>query len=67
MNAEDRDRELPRHCSGHVWCPRRHALALINSVERPRLPRSVVWCSLRGAAQWCGEECGAPRDPSARE
>lgn len=63
-----------RHQSGYVFCARRGAMAIINVVERPGGPggmRTVFWCSLRGRAQWCAEDCGQPtadegRPPVAR-
>ena len=63
MRVDDRGRDGLHHVSGYVCCPRRGAVAMINATERrigPATTRSIVWCSLRGAAQWCAEDCGAP-------
>jgi hypothetical protein len=63
MREDDRGRDGLRHQSGYVFCPRHGAVAIINAIERPDRSgsmRTVLWCSLRGAAQWCAEDCGAP-------
>lgn len=60
MRQHDSGRGTIRHFSGPIHCARRAAPALVSVVERmhgARCLRSVVWCSLRGDAQWCGEDC----------
>lgn len=74
MREHDRGCDGLRHRSGYVYCARRGAVAIINAVERPGgsgSMRTVLWCSLRGTAQWCAEDCGQPtadegRAPAAR-
>jgi hypothetical protein len=72
MRQDDSGRNI-RHFSGPAQCPRSAAAGIISAVERDMgsvCLRSVLWCSLRGSAQWCGEEClaacsgRAPRPPS---
>lgn len=69
MRQDDSGRRAVRHFSGPIHCARRGAPAIISVVEREhgaqRL-RSIVWCSLRGDAQWCGEDCLASRDADDR-
>ena len=60
MRQDDSGRNAIRHVSGTTHCPRRGLPALISAVERTQGAHrlcSIVWCSLRGDAQWCGENC----------
>ena len=69
MRQDDSGRKTIRHFSGPTHCPRRGTPAIISAVEREqgsqRL-RSILWCSLRGDTQWCGEDCLAPLDAADR-
>lgn len=63
MRQDEHTRPAIRHLSGPTYCVRRTAPAIISAVERAeggRCLRSIVWCSLRGRAQWCGEDCLSP-------
>jgi hypothetical protein len=69
MRQDSSSRDTIRHFSGPTECPRRGTPALISAVERARgcqRVRSVLWCSLRGDAQWCGEDCLDPLERPTR-
>jgi hypothetical protein len=69
MRQVNSGRTTIRHFSGPAHCPRRGLPAIISAVERAQGGRrlcSVLWCSLRGASQWCGEDCLASLEAADR-
>ena len=62
MRQDNSGRTTIRHFSGPAFCPRHGVAAIISAVEREQRLRSVLWCSLRGDEQWCGEDCLAALD-----